>query len=444
MLAYSIACGCVSSASSESTLAEGEILRLLFQSFAIISAIYLTSGCMPPPQNPNEIQDGRIIIHQLNAALLREKVMEQKSYLLNARNPKYSGYYKKYDPETDTAETRLRTVYSASAGFSLLKMKQFEGDASLDPVLASIVSFIRFMQVKEGPLKGAFHYAYNPITKIKEPRFVVGSASKVIYTLVNLYNDSPKTEYLQMANDAAAWLMKQVDSLGNVYPETFLIETQSTVTKKKSYLYSGQVLSALSRLYAVTKDPQLYQTAEKIAAQLLRDAKQQNYFMGDDYRRPNTVSTSWIMMSFIDFSRVNPADKAIQDALFKTADALLAHQVLDPSNLLRYGRFNDTDAASGNGWINEVLVEGYKLCMDRKLDGCQRYLEASVKDTRWLIQNIYSAENSAHLPNPKRALGGLIRNNAERTVRTDAVCHSINGMVELLQLMPDLSFQVPK
>jgi hypothetical protein len=419
-------------------------MRTLLKFFILIASISFSAGCTKTPQSSVELQDGRIIFHKLDAALLRQKVMEQKSYLLNARNPEHSGYYKKYNPETDTAEVRLRTVYSASAGFSLLKMKQFEKDASLDPVLASIVGFINFMQVKEGPLKGAFHYSYNPNTNVKEPRFVVGSASKVIYTLVNLYKDAPKPEYLQIANDAAAWLMKQVDPLGNVYPETFLAETQSTVTKKKSYLYSGQVLSALSRLYVITKDPQLYQTAEKIATQLLHDAEQQNYFMGDDYRRPNTVSTSWIMMSFIDFSIINPTNKAIQDALFKSADALLEHQISDTSDLMRYGRFNDTDAASGNGWINEVLVEGYKLCTARNLTGCERYLDAAIRDTRWLIQNIYSAENSSHLPNPQRALGGLIRNKAEKTVRTDAVCHSINGMVEILALKPDLLFEVPK
>lgn len=419
-------------------------MRLYLKFFIILASVSFISGCTKPPQSSVEIQDGRIIIYKLDAALLRKKVMAQKSYLLNAKNPEYSGYYKKYNPETDTAEVRLRTVYSASAGFSLLKMKQFENGTSLDPVLASIVGFINLMQVKEGPLKGAFHYSFNPKTNIKEPRFVVGSASKVIYTLVNLYKDSPKPEYLQTANDAAAWLMQQVDPLGNVSPETRVKDNQLKVSTMRSYLYSGQVLSALSRLYAITKDPQMYQTAERIAAQLLHSAEQQNYFMGDDFRRPNTVSTSWIMMSFIDFSKINPTNKAYQDALFKSADALLEHQISDTSNLLRYGRFNDTDAASGNGWINEVLVEGYKLCMDRNLAGCQRYLDASIRDTRWLIQNIYSAENSAHLPNPTRALGGLIRNNAEKTVRTDAVCHSINGMVELLQLRPDLTFEVPK
>jgi len=419
-------------------------MRLYSKFFIIPILISLSAGCAKSSQDSVKIQDGRVIIHKLDAALLRKKVLEQKTYLLNARNPQHSGYYKKYNPETDTAEVRLRTVYSASAAFSLLKMKQFENDTALDPILASIVDFLSFMQVKDGPLKGAFHYSFNPETGVKEPRFVVGTASKVIYTLVNLYKDSPKPEYLSMANEAAAWLMKQVDPLGNVSPETFLAGSQSTVTKKKSYLYSGQVLSALSRLYVITKDPLLYQTAQRIAAQLLHDAGQQNYFVGDDYRRPNTVSTSWLMMSFMDFSIINPTDKSYEDALFKAADALLDHQISDTSDLMRYGRFNDTDAASGNGWINEVLVDGYKLCVDRNLPGCERYLDAAIRDTRWLIQNIYSSENSSHLPNPQRALGGLIRNKAEKTVRTDAVCHSINGMVEMLAIKPDLLFEVPK
>ncbi len=420
-------------------------MKFFLRNSMYILIFVLGAGCAGPSKNlvrevgGQQIIDDRVIIQKLDAPLLKSKIEEQKDYLLNAAHPEYDGYYKLYDPVTDRAETRLRTVYSASAAFAFLKMKN--EDPKLNKEIADIAEFLSFMQVKEGPFKGAYHYSYDPISNMKEQRFVVGSASKAIYTLVELYQATRQAQYLQSAEEAGRWLVQQVDATGNVTSEIKFTGNEWKVNRKKSYLYSGQVLSALSRLYAVTKNPELYGPAEKIANELLAAITKADYFVGDDFRAPNTISTSWVSLSLIDFAKISPNVKTYQEAAFKAMDRILEHQILDSSNLLLYGKFDDTNASSGNGWINEVLAETYKFCKERQKENCDHYLDAVVITTRWLIQNIYTLENSSHLPNPKRARGGLIRNSEEKTVRTDAVCHSINGMIELLHLKPNIYFE---
>ena len=73
------------------------------------------------------------------------------------------------------------------------------------------------------------------------------------------------------------------------------------------------------------------------------------------------------------------------------------------------------------------------------------YAKSMNRGTRWLIQNIYSPENSYHIPNPLRAQGGSIRDSKEETVRTDAVCHGGNSLVGVLGLPGlSLSLQLPE
>jgi hypothetical protein len=56
------------------------------------------------------------------------------------------------------------------------------------------------------------------------------------------------------------------------------------------------------------------------------------------------------------------------------------------------------------------------------------------RTSRWLIQNAFNATNSYDIANPARAEGGFITNFNTLTVRTDAVCHGLNGLISLLRM----------
>ena len=156
--------------------------------------------------------------------------------------------------------------------------------------------------------------------------------------------------------------------------------------------------------------------------------------MGDDFRAPNTVSTSWVVMSLVDYAKTNKEPlyrKLIQNA----ASEILARQIYNLDDAYNHGRYLDTMTTSGNGWINEVMGELYQFCSDQQLSGCKQYQDAIVLTSRWLLQNVYTQANSYDIKNPSHAIGGFMRNFISQAVRTDAVCHGLNSLINLLTIV---------
>lgn len=371
----------------------------------------------------------------------RERVLatvrDQRDYLLRQVDPVHHGFFKVYSARRDAAQTHLRVTYTASALWTLLQLRELEPDPRIDAVIGPASEFLLSMQVRGGEHRGAFHYAFDPANAEKRERYVVGTTSKAVYTLLELHRRSGERRFLDAANAAGQWLLGRVQRDGRVLAVTLRSRTngQWETPPQQSVLYSCETLSALSRLYAVTGDRPYRRAARRIAERLLQQGTQGGFVFGDDFRRPNTVSTSWVAMALLDYT-VAVRDERMQRALFTAADQVLLRQIEMGNNLLDNGRYFDTWATSGNGWMNEVLVPVYQRCLDTGRGGCERYRIAMNRSARWLLQNTYTAANSYHLPNPARARGGAIRNSKVEAVRTDAVCHAANSLVGLLQLPP--------
>jgi hypothetical protein len=137
-------------------------------------------------------------------------------------------------------------------------------------------------------------------------------------------------------------------------------------------------------------------------------------------------------MSLIDFAKID-SKHTYRRFIFQTADKLLQHQSNEASDIYNFGKFYDL-TTGGNGWVNEVMVEVYKRCREWKQGGCEKYKNSIILTSRWLIQNTYSEENTYHLKNPGKTLGGPIRNYTEEAVRTDAACHGANSLIGLLNI----------
>lgn len=372
---------------------------------------------------PVRMMDRNLVLRQVEAA---------KKYLLQTMHPERHGFPKKYDALRDEYENRLRTIYSASSLYTLLKIYDFDKDPEIEEHIRPIADFLLFMQRREGENIGAFYYSYYPDTREKEPRFVVGTVSKTIFTLLELYRRLHDSKYLESAKLAGDWLLTMLSPDGSVLPIATFKDGKWLYKKKESLLYTGQVLSALSRLHQVTGDKPYYEGAERIAKRFIEKVKQEGTFLGDDFRRRNSISTSWVAMALLDYAKIN-SEEAYQTILFQCIDEVLARQIDEPADIYNYGRFNDNRTTSGNGWVNEVMVEVYKLCRDEKKEGCEKYKDSIVRSSRWLIQNTYSEENTYIVKNPTRAIGGSMF-FSEEAVRTDAVCHGGNSLVGLLEI----------
>jgi hypothetical protein len=200
----------------------------------------------------------------------------------------------------------------------------------------------------------------------------------------------------------------------------------------ESLLYNGQVLSALSRLYEVTAEERYYDAAEKIANHFTERVEEEGCYLGDDYRPKNTISSAWVVMSLLDFYKVNH-DEYYKDIIFKCSRDILARQERDTSNLVYYGIWNRAYSTSGNGWLAEVMIETYKFCQEQGMDGCDGYKQAVIRAILWLAQNTYSAENTFFLKAPENAIGGIFWNYENSYVRTDSLCHGLNAYIAVLK-----------
>lgn len=81
------------------------------------------------------------------------------------------------------------------------------------------------------------------------------------------------------------------------------------------------------------------------------------------------------------------------------------------------------------------MADTHKLCLAENRQDCEKYKEAIVNIIRWLAQYTYTDENSSVLKNPERALGGIFWNKETKYVRTDSVCHGLNGYMGIIDYL---------
>lgn len=374
-------------------------------------------------------------IRLMDTASLTSHILAEKAYLLRMIDPDTHSLFKGYHAKTDVRSTRLRTIYTASSLFTLLKINDELPDPAIQAQIEPMANFLLMMQETDGKNKGAFHYSYNKETQQKENRFVVGTASKTIFTLLVLYDKTHNEKYLNAAKLAGNWLMTKVDANGHVSPVLSMTKKKQWKQEtKQSFLYSGQVLSALSRLYHVTNDKAYYKAATSIAKQFVAAVKKQGPFVGDDFRTPNSVSTSWLVMSLLDYAKINN-EPIYRHTITRCAQELLIRQASDADDAFNNGRVVDLISASGNGWVNEVMTVLYPFCQAKHMPGCEGYRQFILHSSRWLMQNVYTSTNSIMVKNPAIADGGAIPNFLNDVVRTDAVCHGGNSLVGLLNIV---------
>ena len=382
---------------------------------------------------------GLVPVRRFDKATLRQRIDEGKAYLLRVMDPNLGGVHKYYHAPTDTFDPRLHTIYTASTIYTLLAIYALDHDESLREPIDRAAGFLLSMQrVAPGqPGHGAFHYSLDRDRREREPLFVVGTTSKSIFTLIKLHTLTKDPVYLDAAKLAADWLLTMQGEDGELAPKLELdADGKLSATEQESMLYTGQVLSALSRMYEATAEPRYLDAASRTAAYLSAKVEAEGCYLGDDYRSPNPISSSWMILSMFDFARASE-DAAIRAKVYTCADELLERQIDAPDDAYSDGRWSGSLSSSGNGWLAEVLSELYLDCPDDDPDHCARYKEAAVRLFRLLMQYTYSPENSFVTKNPDAARGGVFWNTLDRDVRTDSVCHAMNAYVFMIDHLPD-------
>ena len=381
-----------------------------------------------------ELTYDSVIIRNLDKDLILQKIEQGKEFLFSTEKKDEHGFYKKYDVLNDNWGDRLHTVYSASIIYTFLYIYDFDKDENILEYVPDWGNYLLSMQNKDQGDKryGAFHYSYYFGNKEKELKFVVGTSALSIFTLLRLYDLTADDKYLESAKLAGDWLTTMQNSDGTMKPYVRYSDGKWLYGKQESLLYEGQVLSSLSKLYNVTGDKKYYDAAEGIAKRFANKYEEagRNYVQGE-YRSKNPISNSWVVMSLMDFYKTNK-DDYYKDIVFELSSIVLGRQQKDTDDLLNYGRWDGAYSTSGIGWICEVMTDTCRFCKEQKRGDCDKYKEAVVRGIRWLIQNTYSEENTFFLENPERTIGGLFWNRSNKYIRTDSVCHALNGYTRII------------
>ena len=382
--------------------------------------------------------DDLVVIRNLDKELIRQKIEQGKEFLFRAMHENEHGFYKKYDALEDDFGNRLHTVYSASIIYTFLYINDFEKDERILEQVSDWGNFLISMQNKdeEDQRYGAFHYSYYLDSKEKEKRFVVGTSALSIFTLLSLYDLTDESKYLESAELAGDWLIKMQKTDGSMNAYVRYSDGKWVYGTKESLLYNGQVLSSLSKLYGVTGEKKYYDAAEKIANRFAEKYEEENGYIEGEYREKNPISNSWVVMSLMDFYKVNQ-DDYYKRIIFELSDIILGDQIKETNNLLQYGRWDGAYSTSGTAWISEVMTEMYRFCKEQNKEDCDKYKDAVVMAIRWLIQNTYSEKNTFFLENPERAIGGVFWNQQNKYVRTDSVCHALNCYTRIMDDLED-------
>jgi len=405
------------------------ILIIILSAIYIIQEKPITSNIIKTNYQQKEVPINKAVTKYL----LEQNINNNKNYLLKMMDPNLHGVHKYYYPEDDTFEPRLHTIYTSSTLLSLLKYQEYQKENQLTNHIQKSTIFILSMQNlnKSSKYFGAFHYSYYLETKVIEKRFVVGTTSKTIFTLLELYQKTNNITYLNSATSAADWLITMIKKDGNVKPYIELEDNGKYVhSTKNSQLYNGQVLSALSRTYKITNNQKYKTAANKIAIYFQNEIKKQGCYLKDDYRKRNPISSSWAILSLLDYYKISN-DKKIKQLIIKCSDELLAKQLTNPKKS-NFGRWQDSFSSSGNGWLAEVYVEIYNFCKKENLNNCNKYKTAIINSIGWNQQHIYTNNNTKNLPNPQRAIGGIYWNKDNKYVRTDSVAHGMNAFIGII------------
>jgi len=380
-----------------------------------------------------ELMEGLVIIRSLDKELMLQKIEQGKEFLFRAMHEDEYGFYKRYDTLNDNFGNRLHTVYSASIIYTFLKIYDFDQDERILEDIPKWGDFLLSMQSKDEETYGAFHYSYYPSSGTKEERFPVGTTALSIFTLLDLYQRTGDSKYLESAKLGGDWLTTMQKPDGTMYA-SYRYQSSGgewVYGELESLLYNGQVLSALSRLYIITGETRYYDAAESIAQHFSARVEEEGCYLGDDYRWKNPISSAWIVMSLLDFYQINQ-DDYYKDMILKCGGELLERQAKDINHPLYHGSWYRAYSTSGNGWLAEVMMEMYRFCQDQNVDGCDKYKEAIIRVIRWVIQNTYSEENTFFLKEPQKAIGGIFWNYENRYVRTDSLCHALNAYAGMM------------
>lgn len=347
---------------------------------------------------------------------LTEAARAGGDYLIRMQKPDGSFHYS-YDPLTDKTSARSYNILRhAGTALSLFDLFARTRDGRyLDAARRALV-FLK-TQFRAPRLRDAL-YVLDIDGKAK-----LGANGLSLLALTRQAELDPKSADLVSANQLANLIIAMQRKDGS-YQSYYRVQDEEP-TARDSLYYPGEAMLGLVRLYGLTHERRLIESASRGAKWLINSQRKAGALPPD----------AWLIQALAALERIEP-NKSYTAHAIAIAQAMISDQYGEDGPAEYQGGFGpgvpgSTPAASRA----EGMIAAYRLARamnDPRARGIAASLRASI---RFQLSQQYTAANSVFLPGPARAAGGFRQSLTSARVRIDFVQHNISSLLGAAEVL---------
>ncbi|HLG17364.1 MAG TPA: hypothetical protein VJH03_23160 [Blastocatellia bacterium] len=384
--------------------------RLL--SFILICASLMFDGGRAPdtqaiPQSPPE---SRSHAQEITRDRLVAAARAGGDYLIRMQKPDGSFHYY-YDPVEDRFSTRSYNILRhAGTALSLFDVYARTRDARYLNAASAGVAFLK-TRFRDARGSGAFYVLDN------DGKAKLGANGLALLALTRQAELDPKSADLAGAKRLADLIIALQRKDGS-FESYYRVRGDEPVARVSLY-YPGEAIFGLVRLYELTRERRLIESARRGASFLIASQRKAGALPPD----------AWLIQALEALYKVDPAASYARHAI-AIAHAMMADQYLGTAPPEYRGGFGPgAPASTAAASRAEGMVAAYRLARSTSDPSAERIAGSLRACVRFQLSQQYTAANSLLLPNPGRAAGGFRQSAATARIRIDFVQHNVSSLL---------------
>lgn len=333
---------------------------------------------------------------------ISESLSLAKDWVMNNINPETNLLEYTYYPSKDTYSKKNHHIRQLATLWALTELRNFLKTKELDGLVKRTFEYyLSHERTKDD-------YAY--LAADKNPSIALNA-----FMMMALSNSDLPEKKTLLKRLAGGILNLQLPD--GSYQTLFM----SKEVKGVNY-YPGEAMLALMTLYQATKEP-LYLDSVKKAFPYYREYWRNN---------KNTALIPWHTQTYYLLYK-ETRDPELAEFIFEMSDWLIDnHQIYESQYIDQIGGFPKKNPS---GCSTAVYLEGindaYSLAMDKNDNPHKnKYARSISLGIRFVLQSQINKENSFHLKNSKKAIGGTTKRLTDNSQRIDYIQHTIRAFLK--------------
>jgi len=357
--------------------------------------------------------------YTMESETLVEAAQLAGDYLVRATNADGSFVYE-YDAEDDSESSSYNMLRHAGTVYSMMQLYGvFEDEDVLEAGTRAVMFLVDHVQ----PFEDVQCIVYNDEVKL-------GGSALAIIALAEYTTVAEDTQYLTLMQTLAAYLKLSQYPTGEFISKR--IYSTGEITDFVSDYYPGEAILALCRLYQLDENETWLDVAEKGAQYLInvKDAGVDTYDLRHDH---------WLLMGLNELYRYR------ENSLYLNQSQRIAESImyLQRDNITRdaeepewLGSYYTPPRSTPTAIRSEGLIAAFHLLSDyTDTKITEDILYAISLGIEFQLRTQCTQDNSDHLPNPDRALGGFREDLTSYDIRIDYVQHNISSILGFLVIL---------